>query len=90
MRGEIQTENNSVRTEFALVLAFVFDQVGVVFTIVWILLLVNRMNAASILAVAVCVIQLRSAILQEATAKFRNAIRRADVHIKCIEVMGYA
>ncbi len=81
MHQKMQTKNNSIRIESALVLALVFDQFGVVFTIVWILLLVNRMNAAAILAIAMCVIHLCLTGLKEATAQFRNTIGHPYVHI---------
>ena len=87
---KIQTKDNSIRTEFALVLALVFNQVGVVFTIVWILLLVNRVNAASILAITMGMIHLGFAGLQKATAQFRNAVSRPDVNVQRVEFMGNA
>ena len=66
-RNERQ-KSNSIRAELALVLPLVFYQVGVVFTIVWILLLVNGMNTAAIFAIAMGVIHLCFTGLQETSA----------------------
>src|SRR6188768_2117355 len=85
-RNERQ-KSNSIRAELALVLPLVFYQVGVVFTIVWILLLENWMNTASVLAITMRMIHLSLAGLQEATAQLWNAIRRAYVHIECVELV---
>jgi hypothetical protein len=77
-----------VRIEFVFVFPFVLDQVRIVFTIVRILLFPDRMHPAPVLAIAVSMIDLTVAFLDEASAEFGYAIGRTNVYVKSVEVMG--
>ena len=79
----------SVRVKLPLVLALVLDQVGVVFTIVWILLLVDRMYPAPILPIAMGMIHLCLARLQETSTEFGDSIRGTHVHIEGVQLIRY-
>lgn len=69
-----------VRVQFSLVPAFVFDQLRVVFTVVRILFFIDRMTAASVLAVAVRMIDLCMARSEKAPAKLREPIGESNIN----------
>lgn len=77
-----------IRVEFFLVLAFILDKTWVVFSIVRILLLVNRVDPAPVFPVAMRMIHLRLTCLEETPSQFREAVRCTNVYVKGIELMG--
>lgn len=79
-----------IRIEFPFIFSFVLQKCGVIFPIMWILFFIDRMHAASILAVAMCVIHLRFTIFEETSSKLRNSVRSTNINIEGVEFMGDA
>ena len=76
-----------IRIQFFLILALILDNNGVIFPIVWILLFIDWMNAATIFPISMRVIHLSFACFQKTSSKFRYAISSTNIYIKCIELM---
>ena len=58
-----------------------------IFPIVWILLFVDGVNAAAIFTIAVRMIHLGLARLQETSPKLRDAVGSTNIDVKSIELM---
>lgn len=76
-----------VWVQLFLIRTFVLDQVGVVFTIMGILLLVNGMHPAPVFLVAVSMIHLCLTRLEKASPELRNSIGSPYVDIKRVELV---
>ena len=57
-----------IRVEFPLVFSLVFDEFGIVFAVVRILFFINRMTTAAVFPVAMSVVDLGVAALQETSS----------------------
>ena len=80
-------ERALIGVEFFLVLAFILDQIWVVFTIVRILFLINRMHTAPVFPVAMGMVHLRFTGLEETPSEFRKTIGGANIYVKRVELM---
>src|SRR5690606_5975529 len=89
-RGQIHSFSQpSIRVEFVLITAFVFNQIWIVFTVVRVLFFVYRMDPASVLSVAVRMSYLCPAGLDKTTPKLGYPISSPHVDVERVELMVY-
>ena len=79
-----------VWVELSLILPLVFDQGGVIFTVLGVLFFVNRMYPATVFPVSMRMVHLNLAVRVKALGKIGNAVAQAHVQIERVDVMNDA
>ena len=75
----------SIRIQPVFVFTRVFDQLRIVLAVMWVLFFIDRVTAAAVLSVAMCVVDLGVARFEKAPAQLRQPVSEADVDVKTVE-----
>lgn len=78
MHGLVSAGKPSVRINFSLIFALVFDDCLVVFSVARILFFINWVPSAAVLLVAMGVVDLGTATPQKAFGQLGDAVRHAN------------
>ena len=79
--------NLLIRVHFSLILTLVFDKIGVIFSVLGILLFIDGMHPASVLAVAMGMVHLDLAIVDKTLGQLGDAVGNPNVDIKRIDIV---
>ena len=75
----------SIRVQPVFVFTLVFDQLGIVLAVMRILFFIDRVTAAAVLSVAMCVIDLGVASFEKTPAQLRQPVSETHVDVKTVE-----
>ena len=75
----------SIRIQPVFVFTLVFDQLRIVLAVMRVLFFIDRVTAAAVLSVAMCVVDLSVARFEKTPAQLRQPVSEANVDVKSVE-----